>query len=106
MKPEKADLQIVGENKYKNQAIHYLGTGAKMLEWLSPTPDVCEMAHYLSSIVWLISMMPCTPLHFCAVAAFQEVKLESCPNLQREIKKRHGIADNTVFFFCNVFKSF
>lgn len=61
MKPEKADLQIVGENKFKNQAICYLGTEAKMPEWLSPTPDVCEMAHYLSSIVWLTSMMPCTP---------------------------------------------
>lgn len=58
MKLEKADLQIVGENKSKNRAIHCLGTEAKMLEWLSPTPDVCEMAHYLSSVVWLTSMMP------------------------------------------------
>lgn len=32
MKPEKADLQIVGENKSKNQAIRYLGTEAKMPE--------------------------------------------------------------------------
>jgi len=32
MKPEKGDLQIVGENKSENQAVCYLGTETKMPE--------------------------------------------------------------------------
>lgn len=78
MKAGKGDLKIVGESKSENQTVCYLGTEVKMPEWLSHAADVCEMAHYLSSAIWLTRTMPSTLQRFCAIAAFQEIKRETC----------------------------
>lgn len=106
MKPEKGDLQIVGENKSKNQAVCYLETEAKKPEWLSPTPDVCAMAHYLSSIVWLTSTVPSAPQHFCAIAAFQEVKLELCQSLKKMSMELQIFSSQITLYFEAVLKCF
>lgn len=90
MKAEKGDLKMVGENKSENQTVRYLGTEVKMPEWLSRAADVCEMAHYVSSRIWLTCTMPSTLQHFCAIAVFQEIKQETCYSL---CKNEHGFAD-------------